>query len=763
MLIDGEAFTLCVQPQTVKQQAMYHDNQREAASEVEMYFRDGQRHVILTAQMQSGKTGTFHNLIHRMLSSELAKRSVLLCGMSDTRLYEQARDDALEYNEPLVDSGRLVVRYLQHFKTFNLPRTTRDILLILDESDRDSKVGSKLDHLLARAGIPINGNSDILEERNIYIVSVSATPFAEYSDVVHKNSNIKPIVHLRPGAEYTGIKNNIEHGNILPIFNIRENPREFKAIIEGETETSPKYSILRYDTRSYSFEMFERLASENNWGLFVVRGNFDSHPDENRYRLDDMNAILSTQPQRPTLILIHGTFRAGIVLSDKRYIRMVWENSKNPKTDTIVQGLVGRVCGYHNNSHIKTFVSETLLERADDGLNELDRFLHFHDDAPDTNPDTERTEDRPSTSTTNPTRQVMFPDSFQHSKKIRKTLRHTTPVMRLPRELVEHYNLNHINAQNNHKVRSNAMKAVQDFVSRSEFKTYPDITPEQHEEIEEATSRFIAEEDNGRFEQSTLNSLMTIRNTQKSNGDGDDQYKDAIRPIQRSLLKSFPARTDQGIVKRDGETVDLPIVLFRVSEEYSKELQVEEVYNQDRRDGMSRTTDQRGQRCVYYLFFRTQSKSIYTPSDTNGKEIYRYEHLTYNTDNTNNGTTTSGTASGTATSGTASGTTIYHGNPSMGITFGNITLSTTHQVIEHLGYIVRLYLNTDADSPVQMKFTGELFNPDIRCSDTLRNSKEFKQVIRSIEEAYTVSIKINFQRGRKRSDGTRGIKKIEIN
>lgn len=99
----------------------------------------------------------------------------------------------------------------------------------------------------------------------------------------------------------------------------------------------------------------------------------------------------------------------------------------------------------------------------------------------------------------------------------------------------------------------------------------------------------------------------------------------------------------------------------------------------------------------------------------------------------------------------------------MGITFGNITLSTTHQIIEHLGYIVRLYLNTDADSPVQMKFTGELFNPDIRCSDTLRNSKEFKQVIRSLEKAYTVTIKINFQRGRKRSDGTRGIKKIEIN
>lgn len=712
-----------------------------------MYFQAGQRHVILTAQMQSGKTGTFHNLIHRMHSSELVKHSVQLCGMSDTRLYEQARDDALEYNESLVETGKLVVRYLQHFKKFNLPRTTRDILLILDESDRDSNVGSRLDGLLARAGIPINGNSDILEQRNIYIVSVSATPFAEYSDVVHKNSNNKPIVHLHPGTGYTGIKNNLERGNILPIFNIRENPIEFKANVEGNPHTSPKYSIIRYDTRSYSFEMFERFASANNWGLFVVRGNFDNHPDENQYRLDDMNAILSTRPQRPTLILIHGTFRAGIVLSDKRYIQMVWENSKNPKTDTIVQGLVGRVCGYHNNSHIKTFVSETLLKCADDGLNELHRFLHFHDDAPDTNTNVERSERiQDPMSSNNKTRHVMFPDSFQHSKKIRKTLRNTTPVMRLPRELVEKYNLNHINAQNNNTVGSNAMKAVQDFVARPEFKSYPDITPEQHDEIEDVTTRFIAVEDNGHFHTKTLKSLMTIRNTQKSNGDGDDQYKDAIIPIQRSLLKSFPVRTDQGIVKRDGENISKHIVLFRVSEEYSKKYQVEEVYDQDRRDGMSLTTDERGQRCVYYLFFRTNSKSIYTPADTNGKEIYRYENLTDNTDN-----------------GSASGSTIYHGNPSMGITFGNIALSTTRQVIEHLEYLIRLYLNTDTDSPIQMKFTGELFNPDIRCSDTLRNSNEFKQVIRSLEEAYTVTIKINFQRGRMRCDGTRGIKKIEIN
>jgi len=699
---------------------MYHYNQIEAGTSVEMYFRDEHRHVILTAQMQSGKTGTFHNIIERMHTSGLVNKSILLCGMSDDNLYKQAVRDASEYNSLLVDTCKLKVKYLQHLNRFNISDTFRDALIIIDESDRDSKVGSRMDKLLSNAGIPINGNTHILKERNIYIVSVSATPFAEYSDVVHKNSREKPIVHLRPGRNYIGIKDNVEHNNFHPIFDIETNPIKFKDIVErGPT---PKYSIIRYDPRSIEFSVFKKLANENGWGLFVDRANYHQCPEEFPYQIDSINAILSTRPKRPSLILVHGKYRAGIVLSNKQYIQMVWENSKAPKTDTIVQGLIGRVCGYHNNHNILNFVSENLLTPDENGLNELSRFLQFHEEG---TPDMD---------------EIIYPDTFQHAKKIKKskksdnsTKTDTTPVFRIPRELVDKYDLN------KNYSRERVFKAIREFVKTRKFKLKGIVTEEQHEEIMDIFDGFRADEDDGSICKEYLDT-MTLRNT-KSASSKKQQYEHQISKLQRSLKKSFPVRTNQGI-HSNGKVSN--IVTFRVSEDYPKEYQDEDIYNEDHQDDfLSKTRDKDGERCVVYFFFRTETKSIYTPSDTNGKEIYRYEPRS------------TPAAAGAAEEHEV----IYQGNPSMGIAFDNAVMSSRHNVETTFRHLVSLYLRTDGI----YRFTGELFNPDISVSNKFHKTKEYKNIIQSIEREYNVEIKITYQRGRTRRDGTRGIKKIEIN
>lgn len=695
---------------------MYHDNQIEAGTSVEMFFKAEHRHVILTAQMQSGKTGTFHNIIERMHTSGLVNKSILLCGMSDENLYNQAVRDASEYNSLLVDTGKLKVKYLQHLNRFNISGTFRDALIIIDESDRDSKVGSRMDKLLSRAGIPINGNTHILKERNIYIVSVSATPFAEYSDVVHKNSHEKSIVHLRPGTNYIGIKDNVEHNNFHPIFDIESKPRKFKDIVErGPT---PKYSIIRYDPRSIEFSVFKKLANDNGWGLFVDRANYHQCPEELPYQISSINAILSTRPTRPSLILVHGKYRAGIVLSDKQYIQMVWENSKAPKTDTIVQGLIGRVCGYHNNHNILNFVSENLLTTDENGLNELTRFLHFHGEGcPDMD-------------------EIIYPDTFQHAKKVKKsnnvTKTNTTPAFRIPRELVDKYNLN------KNCSKELVFKAIREFMNTAKFNLKGIVTEEQHEEIMNLFDGFRADEDDGSICREYLENI-TVRKTKSDSS--SEQYKDEIPPIQRSLKKSFPVRSNQGI-HSDGKVSN--IVVFRVSENYPKEYQDGDIYNEDHQDDfLSETRDKDGERCVIYLFFRTETKSIYTPSDTNGKEIYRYEPRSI------------AAAAGSAEEQEV----IYQGNPSMGIAFDNAVMSSSHSVETTFRHLASLYLRTDGP----FRFTGELFNPDLSVSDKFHRTKEYKKTIHTIEREYNVEIKITYQRGRTRRDGTRGIKKIEIN
>ena len=42
---------------------------------------------------------------------------------------------------------------------------------------------------------------------------------------------------------------------------------------------------------------------------------------------------------------------------DKTHIGFVYEQSKNPAIDTLLQGLLGRVCGHNANPHIDIYVS----------------------------------------------------------------------------------------------------------------------------------------------------------------------------------------------------------------------------------------------------------------------------------------------------------------------------------------------------------------------------------------------------------------------
>ena len=54
--------------------------------------------------------------------------------------------------------------------------------------------------------------------------------------------------------------------------------------------------------------------------------------------------FMKIQPSKTTLVHICGKFRMGQVVP-KQYIAMVYEQSKHPNADTILQGLLGRM-GY---------------------------------------------------------------------------------------------------------------------------------------------------------------------------------------------------------------------------------------------------------------------------------------------------------------------------------------------------------------------------------------------------------------------------------
>jgi hypothetical protein len=105
-------------------------------------------------------------------------------------------------------------------------------------------------------------------------------------------------------------------------------------------------------------------------------GGLDHHK---MFAADGFGA-LNTRPEGPTLIHLCGKARMGQVVP-KQHIGLVYESSESPKTDTILQALPGRMCGYDTNGQ---FTGDIYLSKSTQ--KEVTDYIKSWDN-PDGNPD----------------------------------------------------------------------------------------------------------------------------------------------------------------------------------------------------------------------------------------------------------------------------------------------------------------------------------------------------------------------------------------
>jgi len=640
---------------------MYYENQRIASETIYHHFTEGHRHVYLTAEMQSGKTGSFHCTLYQMLFTNTVKNVVILCGMSDCGLYNQALKDAIHYNREYMERKQIHVIFLQHLKTNSGRRSVlqllmqQDLLIVTDESDRDSTKDSTYHKLMMCADIPVNGDNEHLRRRNIYMLNVSATPFAEHFDSERGYSHKKQRVQLMPGEGYMGIKEFYENGQIRVIGECQPDMTEYHSHTRVEDcdgcddsfglgpnfctfihNNGYRYNIIRYHTRSYKFETFKNIATSHNFGLFVYRANYDKCSEQSPYKIDSINELLSTKPDRPSLLLIHGACRAGIVFENKQHIGSVWETSKIMNTDVFVQGLPGRVCGYNTFNTIAIFAPKGLLEpkgmepstttiTPPRKFSEIERFILFHkitdnpttvsetDSEHKTETDTETDTDIMSVSTDSITdsdakQRLHEVSNFNHGKKKRHDHNHhATASRRLPRHLVEKYNLStSVNATS-----IQLLKAIRDDMTGEDGRAFLNketcMTKAQRKELENRHLAYLNDYCEDREERRYGEALITVRHANSTNTSYIEQ-PDLIRSLQRSCRFEHPVRNNQGI-RTDSSNRN--IVVFVVHPDFPSSKQ----------DEVSRSTS-----VEFYYFFRTASVSNEDPSDTNGKEQWRWSH-----------------------------------------------------------------------------------------------------------------------------------------
>lgn len=306
-----------------------YPNQKKAGDDIMKVF-ETEQYVLLAAQMQSGKTGTFMYVAEQMLNDNKVDQVVIFSGNRESLLKKQTLDRVGDLKNVHVVWGPQLCNFVPFDGV---------TLYIWDESHYGQLKGQQVDLFLQKCNLNPKGGS----QNNNYLLSVSATPFTEIFPIVRGNSD-KKVVFMENMDGYWSCKNMIDHNKIVtykdPFIKLQNVLQSFN---------DNKYAIIRAVDRIKglsSFKMVQQLAILNQLKLIV----FDMNSS---FELDD---ILASQPKEPTLILIKGSYLMGKSIIHKQFIHFCFETSKFKKTDSLLQSFIGRMCGFNFNINIIIYI-----------------------------------------------------------------------------------------------------------------------------------------------------------------------------------------------------------------------------------------------------------------------------------------------------------------------------------------------------------------------------------------------------------------------
>jgi hypothetical protein len=329
---------------------MAYPQQINAAVEIISKF-DETTYVMLLAEMQSGKTGTFLLVICEMIREGLVDYGVIFTGNREIELKEQtekSRDDFfVTYAEYLTNKGidlsiietikngnKIKVVWGPDLKKFKALGKT---IYVWEESHFGQSKTQEVDKFITDLGIDPTGNS---APEGCFVLSVSATPFSEFTANV-RNQQHKHIVRMRSPDSYRGVKKMCQDKQIHTYSYTPE--KQFKKCL---AMSGNGYAIVRGMTKKLI-----KIAQSKGWATKI----YDLH---SKWKIND---VLSVEPEQPTVIFIKGKLRMGKVII-KTHLLWCLETSNNPKTDTLVQGLLGRCCGYDSRADIHIYIKKAIRE-----------------------------------------------------------------------------------------------------------------------------------------------------------------------------------------------------------------------------------------------------------------------------------------------------------------------------------------------------------------------------------------------------------------
>ena len=329
-------------------------------------------YALLWAQVQSGKSGTFHCIARMMYWKGLIDHVYILCGSSETNLRNQAISDTRRYQEDIIDDFKVIFRqdFSKHMplseNTLNLERA----LIIIDESHMDQDNNQQLSTLLSAYGLSLAGTLPSMRHNSTFILSVDATPYAEIAAVTSHLALPKHICKMVPGDGYIGPiqlyeSHHLHNAPSIDYYNFSHIADTIRKYADG------KYAIFR--TRGNKTKILIQICKTFKFDIRFYTMNRNTIVVTDEEKTSTIRQSLQDKPDNTTVVIISGRLRAGKVLP-KQHIGLLWESAPKSNTDVLIQGLWGRACGYYSSSPPHIFLPLNRLIAT----GEIDRYYSCH-------------------------------------------------------------------------------------------------------------------------------------------------------------------------------------------------------------------------------------------------------------------------------------------------------------------------------------------------------------------------------------------------
>jgi hypothetical protein len=373
---------------------IFSEQQMKAAHDAISMYRDGRTNwVILLAQMQSGKTETFLFIACELIRFGRVQSIVIFSGCAEKELEKQLNDtitgvmpsfwrkyrrhigqDNCEDLEDTIKRNKLI-QVVWGNKKSSYCGPTENTLFIWEEAHFAQNKDQGPNEFLKKLNISADGDQNILQNKNNFVLTVSATPFSELSDLHHMAQD-KLIVKMMPGQGYIGVKDIRDADRIRPWTDLRSGLNDALSL----ERNGEKWAIIRVTDNSV---MVKEILASKGW-KYVEYDSSISLEERNKGTCREpgylawQSMLAGEAPIERTAIIIKGMCRMGKNIN-KKHLLFVFETSKNPASDTVLQGLLGRVCGYGYNEVIVYLSAKFINRKDDDNLNDIDRYIQLWD------------------------------------------------------------------------------------------------------------------------------------------------------------------------------------------------------------------------------------------------------------------------------------------------------------------------------------------------------------------------------------------------